>query len=70
MSQKTKDALSRTAWTALQAVLGVISVEAFNLPVVYVPIIAAVLSQLKSFVATKVGNPNTVTFISNDVEIV
>jgi hypothetical protein len=59
---KTKAALSRSGWTILQAALGVVSVEMFDLPVVYVPIIAAGLSQVKSYVATKVGDPSTVTF--------
>tara|TARA_R110000744_G_scaffold179119_2_gene298120 strand:- start:859 stop:1056 length:198 start_codon:yes stop_codon:yes gene_type:complete len=62
MSQKTIDLLTRAAWTAVQVVLGAITVEAFDLDVAFVPVVAAALSAAKSFVATQVGNPDTVTF--------
>lgn len=60
--QKYRDLGARAAWTAAQAVLSVVTVEALGLPLVWAPIVAAALSAVKSFVATKVGDPNTVTF--------
>ncbi len=60
--QKYRDLASRAAWTALQAVLGVVTVAALGLPVAYAPIVAVLLSALKSYVATKVGSKDTVTF--------
>jgi hypothetical protein len=53
---------SRAGWTALQAALAVVSVEALGVPLVWAPIVATALSAVKSFVATKVGDPDTVTF--------
>jgi hypothetical protein len=61
---KYRDLASRAAWTAAQAVLSVITVEALGIPLVWAPIVATVLSAFKSFVATKVGDPDTVTFRS------
>jgi putative flippase GtrA len=61
---KYRDLASRAAWTAVQAVLSVVTVEALGLPLVWAPIVATVLSAIKSFVATKVGDPDTVTFKS------
>lgn len=62
MSQKQKDVASRAAWTAIQVVLGFITVEVLNVPLAWVPIFATGLSMAKSFVASKVGDPDTVTF--------
>lgn len=59
---KYKSLASRAAWTALQAVLALVTVEALGIPLAWAPIVATVLSAAKSFVATKVGDPNTVTF--------
>lgn len=53
---------SRAGWTALQAALAVVTVEAFDVPLVWAPIVATALSAAKSWVATKVGDPDTVTF--------
>jgi hypothetical protein len=64
MSQKYRDLGSRAAWTALQAALSVVTVEALGIPLAWAPILAVLLSAFKSFVATKVGNPDTVTFTS------
>lgn len=50
--------LERVLWTAVQAGLGLVTVEAFDLPAVYVPIVAAVLSVVKGYVAKRVGDPN------------
>jgi len=60
--QKYRDLGSRAGWTAAQAVLGVVTVEALDLPVAYVPLVASLFSALKSYVAGKVGNRDTVTF--------
>lgn len=62
MSQKYKSLASRAAWTAAQAALALITVEVIDVPLVWAPILATALSALKSFVATKVGDPDTVTF--------
>lgn len=62
MIQKYRDLAARAAWTAAQAVLSVVTIEALGLPLVWAPIVAAGLSALKSFIATKVGDPDTVTF--------
>lgn len=49
-----KDALIRAGWTILQAAVGVISVEMVNAPLAYAPIVAAVLSVVKSWIAQRV----------------
>lgn len=61
-SKKAKDLASRAGWTALQAALGVVTVEALGLPLAYAAVVATLLSALKSYVASKVGDPDTVTF--------
>ena len=62
MNNKQKAIATRAAWTATQVILGAITVEALDLDVALIPVVAAVLSAVKSFVATKVGDPETVTF--------
>ena len=62
ISQKLRDLATRAAWTAVQAGLGVITVEALDVPVAWAVPLAWALSSIKSYVATKVGDPNTVTF--------
>jgi hypothetical protein len=62
MQQKYRDLFARACWTSLQAGLAVITVEALDVPIAYAGIIAAALSALKSWVATKVGDRETVTF--------
>ena len=64
MTQKYADLASRAGWTAAQAGLAVVTVESLELPVAWAGIVAAVLSAVKSFIATRVGNPETVTFDS------
>ena len=49
------DILERVLWTALQAGLGVVTVEAFNLPQAWIPVVAFVLAAAKSAVATQLG---------------
>lgn len=48
----------RVLWTAVQAGLGLVTVEMFDLPAVYVPIVASVLAVVKGYVARRVGDPN------------
>ncbi len=55
--RKFRDLAARAGWAALWAALSVVTVESLNLPAPYVPMFALVLSTIKSFVATKVGNP-------------
>lgn len=47
----------RVFWTAVQAGLGIVTVEALDVPVAYAGVIAAVLAVVKGFVARRVGNP-------------
>jgi hypothetical protein len=53
------DLLERVFWTAVQAGLGVISVEQFDLPDIYIVVIAFGLSVVKGFVAKQIGNPDS-----------
>lgn len=62
MRKKYRDLLSRAGWTAVQAALGLVTVEVLDVPVGWAPLVAVALSSLKSWVATKVGDPDTVTF--------
>lgn len=62
MKQKYRDLLARAGWTAVQAVLGLVTVEALDVPIGWAPLVAVGLSALKSWVATRVGDPDTVTF--------
>lgn len=57
--------LSRAGWTAAQAALGVVAVAVgTDIPdtVWWAVPVATALSGLKSFIASKVGDPETVTF--------
>ena len=62
-----KSLASRAGWTALEAGAAVVTVDAVSaveLPAeAYVlPILATLLSMAKSFIASKVGDPETVEF--------
>jgi hypothetical protein len=57
-----KQLAARAAWTALQAGLGLITVATLGVPVAYAVPVAWALSAIKSYVASKVGDPDTVTF--------
>jgi hypothetical protein len=59
MNPRLADSLERVAWTAAEAAVGVLTVEQFDLPQAWVPVIAVVLAALKAFVAGKVGNTST-----------
>ena len=69
-SNALKSLGSRAGWTALQAALGVIIVWASSIDVsdepgaaaTIVALSATVLSVLKSFIASKIGDPDTVEF--------
>lgn len=54
-----RDALERTAWTALQAALATVTVEGLGLPTWAVAPVAALLAALKTVVARRVGDPGT-----------
>lgn len=62
LTKKYRDLLARAGWTALQAALGVLTVEALGVPVGWAPVVAVALSALKSWAATHVGDRGTVTF--------
>ena len=53
------DMLERVFWTALQAGIGVISVEQWDLPEAWIVVIAFGLAVIKSFVAKQIGDPNS-----------
>lgn len=59
---RLKDLAARAAWTALQAGLGLVTVEALDVPVAWAVPIAWALSVLKTKVAQRVGSPETNTF--------
>lgn len=48
----------RVVWTAIQAGLGIVTVEALGVPVAYAGVIAAVLAAVKGYVARRVGDSN------------
>lgn len=62
MSKQTKryaDIAERVLWTAAQGALGGITVELFDLPAIYAPLIMAGLAAVKGHVATKLGKLGT-----------
>lgn len=63
MSKFYADLLERMAWTAVQAALGLVTVQVFGLPDVYVPIIAVVLSTVKGFVARQIGDTGSASTV-------
>lgn len=60
MSPSTKSfrwkLLERVFWTAVQAGLGLITVEVFDLPAAYAPLVATALAVVKGYVARRVGD--------------
>ena len=70
MSDTLVQNLSRAGWTALQAAVASLIVYLTDIDVTDEPgiaaavltVVAAVLSSVKSWIATKVGDPNTVEF--------
>lgn len=63
MSTFIKDWLERIFWTALQAAIGVISVEGLDLPEVWIVVIAAALAMLKGLIAKQIGNPDSASTV-------
>ena len=59
--KKLLDIAERVGWTAAQAGLSIITVDTFDLPAVYVPLFAAVLSAVKGWVATRMGDGTAAT---------
>lgn len=53
------DLIERVIWTAIQAGLALVTVEALDIPQAYAVIVAAVLATVKGFVARKVGDPTS-----------
>lgn len=53
------DWLERVFWTFVQAGIGAISVDQFDLPGYWGVVIAAGLSIVKGFVAKQIGNPDS-----------
>lgn len=62
-SKWVRDVAERVAWTAAQGALGVVTVEAFDLPVAWVPVVAALLAYAKGVVARRVGDPNSASTV-------
>lgn len=63
MPKFAKDLLERVGWTAAQAGVGVITVEALNVPVEWAAVVAAVLAVVKGFIAKKVGNSDSASTV-------
>jgi hypothetical protein len=55
LTKTRADMLERIFWTAVQAGLGVVTVEALDLPKAWIPIVAIALSAVKTAVATQIG---------------
>lgn len=53
MTKTSKNLLSRGLWTLAQSALAFVAVELADVPLAYAPIVAAVLSFAKTFVADK-----------------
>lgn len=53
------DLVERVAWTAVQAGLGLVTVESLHVPQGYAVLVAAVLALVKGWVARRVGNPGS-----------
>ena len=49
----------RVGWTAVQAGLGLVTVEALGVPTAWAAVVASVLAVVKGFVARRVGDPNS-----------
>lgn len=75
LARRWRDLGSRSGWTVLQALVGILTgpevadliestlaIKAPWLVAITVPAVAGAVSALKSFVATRIGNPDTVTF--------
>jgi hypothetical protein len=55
MSERQKDILERALWTAAQAGIGVATVLVADLPPAVAVIVAAVVSVVKNFIKTRLG---------------
>lgn len=62
MKKTHKDLFARAAWTGLQAALGLVTVATLSIPIAYAIPVAWALSAIKSYVASRVGDAETVTF--------
>lgn len=65
MSKYVKDLLERVLWTALQAGIGVATVEIADLDYVWVPIVATILAIAKGFVAKQIGNADSASTVGS-----
>lgn len=54
-----RDAAERVLWTGAQAALGVVTVEAFDIPVGWAVLFAAAVATAKAFVAKQIGDPDS-----------
>ena len=59
MSTYWRDLTERVFWTAVQAGLGLVTVEALGVPVAYAAVVATVLAVVKGLVARKLGDPDS-----------
>ena len=53
MNKSVADIVERVVWTLLEALAGVVTVETFDLPPAWIPVVAVVLATLKSVVASR-----------------
>jgi hypothetical protein len=60
------DVLERAGWTAIEAGLGYISVDALDIDKKYTFIAATILAVLKALVAKRIGNPKTASTLPQE----
>lgn len=59
MPRYLTDLMERVAWTAVQAGLGLVTVESLHVPTAYAALVAAALAVVKGVVARHVGSPDS-----------
>lgn len=59
MPRYLTDLMERVAWTAVQAGLGLVTVESLHVPTAYAALVAAALAIVKGVVARHVGNEHS-----------
>lgn len=59
MPRYLTDLMERVAWTAIQAGLGLVTVESLHVPTAYAALVAAALAVVKGVVARHVGNKHS-----------
>lgn len=66
--KKFYDLLERAVWTAIQAILGVLTADALGIPKEYGALFATALSMAKSAVAGQLGNKESVSTLPAELD--